>query len=178
MKVLLPVLLLFLSLSAAGQSVKAKIAKFSQAKYYSADYDPTTKVTTVKSPPGSVVRSNDIAFRTMTIWMELRFPGVEPKGNATLDLVLESSTSAEEYLKDHHLSFLVDGKTLDIGDGTRTSRRGYLTDYVETMTYRLTADQIRELAKAKAISIHIARFEGPLKDETVTTVRNMISLMN
>ena len=178
MKVLLPVLLLFLSLTAAGQAVKAKIAKFDQAKYYSADYDPTTKVTTVKSPPGTVVRTSNIAFRTIEFWMELRFPGVEPKGNATLDLVLESSTFAEEYLKDHHLSLLVDGNSLDIGDGTRTSRRGYLTDYVETMTYRLTADQIRELAKAKAISIHIARFEGPLRDETVATVRNMISLIS
>lgn len=179
MKVLLPLLvLLLLAVAGTGQSVKAKIAKFDGAKFYSVNYDPTANTTLITSPEQTARRSNEIPPRTLEVWTELRFPGTEPKGNATLDLVLVNLAFSETFREDHHLSLNVDGKAIDIGDGTRSVRKGPLFDYVETMTYRLTAEQLAVLSRAKTVAIHIEQFEGPLRDETVATVRNMISLMN
>ena len=177
MKILLPVLVLVLTSAAFGQTVKAKVAKFEQAKYYSVFYEPTGKTTTIKSPPRSTPRSNDIAFRVIEQWMEMNFPGTEPNGNATLDLVIEDGSFAEYYKNDHHLTFVVDGTAVDLGDGSRTVRKGSMFDYVETMTYRLNADQMAALAKAKIITMRVGKFEGTLDTQTIATFRNMVSLM-
>ena len=177
MKILLPVLVLVLASAALAQTVKAKVAKFEQAKYYSVFYEPTGKKTTVHSPPGNTTRSNDIGFRMLTEWMEMNFPGTEPNGNATLDLVIEDGSFTEYYKNDHRLTLIVDGTAVDLGDGSRTVRKGSMFDYVETMTYRLNAGQMAALAKAKAITIRVGKFEGTLDNQTIATFRNMVSLM-
>jgi hypothetical protein len=178
MKNLLFVIIVALSSTVAGQTVKAKVAKFDLAKYYSVYYLPTSKTTEIHSPPGTAKWSTEGAFRTMTVWMEMNFPGTEPKGNVTLDLVLDSLSYAEYYKSDHRLTLVVDGKPVDISDGSRAVRKGMLFDFEETMTYSLTAEQIAALAKAKTITMRIEKFEGPLDEPTVATFRNMISLLN
>jgi len=178
MKKLLYILIFLLASTAGGQTIKARIAKFDLAKYYSVFYLPTSKTTEIHSPPGDAKWWTPEAHRMMSTWMEMNFPGTEPKGNATLDLVLDSLSFTEYYKTDHHLTLVVDSKPVDIGNGSRVVIKGMLYDFEETMTYRLTADQIAALAKAKTVTLRIEKFEGDLDQPAVTTFRNMISLLN
>ena len=64
-----------------------------------------------------------------------------------------------------------------LSPATRAVRKGSMFDYVEMMTYRHTADQIAALARAKAISMRVGKFEGTLDVQTIATFRSMVSLM-
>jgi hypothetical protein len=178
MKKLLCITIFALVSAAAGQTVKARVARFENAKYYAVNYSAFSKTTQILSPPGDTSWSTPEQRRSFSEWMEMNFPGTEPNGNATLDLILESDSFTEYYKTDHRLTLVVDGKAVDIGSGSRATRKSMMFDFVEIMTYRLTAEQMASLAKAKTVTMRIEKFEGSLDEPTVATFRNMISLMN
>lgn len=175
MKLLTPIFILICATVGFGQPIKEKIAKFDDHSRFTYSFDKFKNETTI----GTTVKFHEPKEKLELLECSIFFTFTGQTIDANIQsflLVFHPIGSTEwQFLRSHHLIFLLDGQKLDVGDGEHdgTVVRGGVNEYV---LFTVPRETVEKMALAKSVEIQLGSFEEIISPKSQPRIKTILDL--